>query len=97
MLLLSRLGFLILMQSTYVTPFDMCPRIMYLIWDENICTHSLISLMTPWCPPKMLELHKAIILSWQFSGIAMIAGTFLGVVLSLNNKESSNKYLSANV
>ena len=37
------------------------------------------------------------ILSTQLSGIAKTADSFSGVVLSLNNSESSNKCLSANV
>ena len=53
--------------------------------------------MIPWCPPEMIERYKVIILYKQFSGITKITDSFWGVVLSLNNKESSNRYLYANV
>ena len=46
---------------------------------------------------KMLEWYKVVILSTQPSGIAKIADSFLGVILSINNNEYSNKYLSVNV
>ena len=54
-------------------------------------------LMMTWCPPKMLQWYKWMILSTQLSGIAMTADSFLCVDVSLNNYESSSKYLSANV
>ena len=49
--------------------------------------------MTPWCPVNKLEWYKVIILSAHVSGIANNAVSFLGVVTSLNNKES-NIYLT---
>ena len=54
-------------------------------------------LMTPWCCPKILEWYNVMILSTQCSGIAKTAYSFLDIVVILNNNESSNKYLSANV
>ena len=42
----------------------------------------------------MLEWYKVKILFTKLSGIP---DSFLGVVLSLSNNESSNKYLSANI
>ena len=44
------------------------------------------------CPTNKLEWYKAIILSAHVSEIANNAVSFLGVVISLNNKESNNIY-----
>ena len=44
----------------------------------------------------MLEWYKAIILSIQFPSTAKIDDSFPGVVVRLNNKESSIKYLPDN-
>ena len=43
----------------------------------------------------MSKWYKVIILSTQLSAIANTADSFPGVVLSLKNNESSNKYTSA--
>ena len=45
----------------------------------------------------MLRWYNIMILSTQLSVTAKTANSFLGVVLSLNNNESSSKYLSAKV
>ena len=45
----------------------------------------------------MLEWYKVMILFTKPSGVVKTAVSFLGVVLSLNNNESSNRYFSANV
>ena len=53
--------------------------------------------MTHWSPANHLELHNIIILLAQVSGIANSAVSFLGVVISLNNKESNKIYFPANI
>ena len=53
--------------------------------------------ITPWCPANKLEWYNIIMLSAHVSGIANSAVSFLGVVTSLNNNESSSIYFSANV
>ena len=53
--------------------------------------------MTPLCPPNMLAWYKVVILSAPLSCIAKPADSFQSMVLSLTNKESSNKFLSTEV
>ena len=55
------------------------------------------TLMKPLGPVRILEWYEVIILSTQLSGIVKPGDSFPGVVFSLNNNESSNKYFSANV
>ena len=53
--------------------------------------------MTPWCPANRLEWYSVKIVSAHTSGMASNAISFSGVVTILNNNESNNIYLSANV
>ena len=52
--------------------------------------------ITTWLPANKLEWYSVIIWSAHISGIANSAYSFSGLVLNLNNSESSNMYLSAN-
>ena len=49
------------------------------------------------CPENKLKWYKLIILSTYVSGITSNAVSFSHVVTNLNNNESNNIYLSANV
>ena len=53
--------------------------------------------ITPWCHTNKLEGYNVIILLAKVSGIANSTVSFLGVVTSLNNNESSKIYFSASI
>ena len=69
---------------------------MYRVINRMRNIHAFI-FITPWCPVNRLELYKVIILSAHVSGIGNNFVSFLGVITSVNNKESNNMYFYANV
>ena len=90
---MSKLGLLIPAQLAYMTSFDLCSKIIYQIWGENVLFMVKYVLMTLGCPLEMLDWYKVMILSKQISGIVKIVDSFPGVILSLKN----SKYHSTNV